>query len=256
MSGVDSSLAERSHWAERGANIASGVSIERHCWFREQACRIGPLLSVPGQRSVVELGAYPGHILDWACRVSGLAGTAVEYVPEQARALEAAFPAMEILQGDFLLDSVIPCGRSWDVVMSFGLVEHWSDVQVPLRRHMELVSPGGYCVIGMPLHDGLYGRLLGWLDPALLAKHGRYSVADLRRAFDAVASPAWNLEFCGAVEGAGFWNCGLTERVAKSPAWLQWIANKSLGVWHRSVTRLPAPPMLRPNALLIARKSK
>jgi SAM-dependent methyltransferase len=256
MTELDTSLAEPSHWEARGANIATGVRIERHCWFREQSRRIAPVLSAQGQRSVVELGAYPGHILDWACRVSGLAGTAVEYVPAQARALEATFPSFEILQGDFLSETAIPPGRSWDVVMSFGLVEHWTDLQVPVRRHLELVAPGGHCVIGMPLHDGPYGRVLGWLDPALLAKHGRYSVGDLRRAFEAVATPGWHLEFCGAVEGAGFWNCGVTERVAKLPAWLQGIANKSLGAWHRSVTRLPAPPLLRPNALLIARKSK
>lgn len=256
MTDIDTSLAEPSHWEARGADIAAGVRIERHCWFREQSRRIAPVLSVPGRRSVVELGAFPGHILDWACRVSGLAGTAVEYVPAQARSLEAAFRSFEILQGDFLSDAAIPPGRSWDVVMSFGLVEHWLDLQVPVRRHLELVSPGGHCVIGMPLHDGPYGCVLGWLDPALLAKHGRYSVGDLRRAFDAVATPGWHVEFCGAVEGAGFWNCGITERVAKLPSFWRGLANKSLGAWHRSVTRLPAPAILRPNALLIGRKAK
>ncbi len=255
MTERDASLAESSHWEARGAKISAGVRIERHCWFREQSRRIGPVLAVQGKRSVVELGAYPGHILDWACRISGLAGTAVEYVPAQARALAAAFPSLEVVQGDFLSDEVIQPGRSWDVVMSFGLVEHWADLRVPVERHLELVSPAGHCVIGMPLHDGPYGRLLGVLDPSLLAKHGRYSVGDLRRAFETVATRGWHLEFCGAVEGVGFWNCGVNERVAKLPAWLQGITNKSLAAWHRSVTRLPAPAPLRPNALLIARKS-
>ncbi len=131
-----------------------------------------------------------------------------------AGAIEAkAFPPIEVLAGDFLSESTFEAGRTWDVVFSLGLVEHWTDLRVPLAQHARMTAPGGVCIVGIPLHDGVYGRLMRRLDPVLHAQHGCYSVDDLRSAFLDAAGSGWTVETCRAIEGIGFWNCGLVEWV-------------------------------------------
>jgi SAM-dependent methyltransferase len=248
-------LTTPSHWARRGDEIARYVDVPRSCWFLDQAELLEQTLVGRGYSSAVELGAYPGHVLNWLCRTLELRGTAVEYVPVQARALAKAFPAVEVLQGDFLSELTFAVGRTWDVVFSLGLVEHWSDLRVPLARHAQMTAPGGTCVVGIPLHDGVYGRLMRFLDPALHAQHGCYSLDELHDAFLEAAGSGWRVEICQAVEGIGFWNCGLGEWVNRRRPAIRAVGFKVLGAWHRTVTHLPAPPALRPNGILIARRA-
>jgi len=248
-------LTTLSHWERRGDEIAASVDVGGSCWFRQQAALLQQALSDRRYGSVVEIGAYPGYALHWLCRTVGLRGTAIEYVPPQARSLARAFPAVEVLEGDFLSPATFAPGRTWDVVFSLGLVEHWSDLRIPLARHAEMTAPGGTCIVGIPLHDGLYGRIMRGLDPALHAQHGCYSVAALRTAFVEVAGTGWTIEACRAIEGMGFWNCGLSEWVGRRGPVARAFGHKTLGAWHRTITRLPAPPALRPNAILVARRA-
>lgn len=247
-------LTDPSHWERRGDDIAPDIDVSGSCWFREQASLFRSRLVGRGYRTAVEIGAYPGHVLQWLCRAAALQGTAIEYVPLQARALVRAFPSTEVLEGDFLCPTTFSAGRTWDVVFSLGLVEHWSDLRIPLARHAEMTAPGGVCIVGMPLHDGVYGRIMRGLDPALHEQHGCYSVSQLRTAFVAAAGSGWTIETCCSIEGMGFWNCGVKEWVGHRGRMVRTVAHKALGAWHRSVTRLPAPAALRPNAILVARR--
>jgi hypothetical protein len=250
----DIRLTSVEHWARRGGIKASDVDIGTSCWFRQHASIFRRFLGHPGYSTIVEIGAYPGHVLDWARRCFGLRASAIEYVPSQAHALAAVYPDFEVLAGDFLSSETFVAGRTWDVVFSLGLVEHWSDPRVPIARHAAMTSPGGTCIVGIPLHCGLYGEILRHLDPTLREKHSGISEEDLRKAFEACVGPGWSIEFCGAIEGAGFWNCGLKEWAGRRGLFLRLASRAALGVWHRTATRLPAPASLRPNALLVARR--
>jgi hypothetical protein len=53
----------------------------------------------------------------------------------------------------------------------------------------------------------------------------------------------------------GFWNCGLAEWIDHRGPVMRTMGQKALGAWHRTVTRLPAPAALRPNAILVARRA-
>lgn len=245
-------LTSVEHWGARGDVIEHGRPVDQQCWFRGQAHLLAPLMKRRAYRSVVEVGAYPGQILDWLCRICDLKATGIEFVPAQANALRRTFPSIEILDGDFLSDGCVSSGRTWDVVCSFGLVEHWTDLSIPIRRKMSMVAPGGCCVVGIPLHAGVYGTILRTVDPALHACHGRYSLEALRATVEAVGGAEWRVDVCTAVEGVGFWNCGLVEWIGRQPAAARWLATKAIGAWHRTITKLPAPAMLRPNGLLIA----
>jgi SAM-dependent methyltransferase len=70
---------------------------------------------------------------------------------------------------DFFETSFAP--GSFDFVYSIGLIEHFDDPRPIVRRHVEMVKPGGTVMIAIPNYGGLYGRLQRWLDPANLGIH-------------------------------------------------------------------------------------
>ena len=60
---------------------------------------------------------------------------------------------------------------SFDVVTSFGVIEHFDNVRPVVHRHLDLVKPGGAALIGVPNYGGVYGSLQRWCDAPNLALH-------------------------------------------------------------------------------------
>ena len=119
--------------------------------------------SVPtanGDKHCLEVGCYPGHYL----AVLGGMGYVVHGI-DLTPAIDRMAPAFaaqgmqvgEFRRLDFLKD---PIGRRYDVVCSFGFIEHFPNWQDVLRKHAELVEPGGLIVIETPNFRGFVQQLL------------------------------------------------------------------------------------------------
>lgn len=101
--------------------------------------------------SVLEIGACPGtHLLAIALS-HGYKPTALDYLPEVRQMPEAfarlGVPGLEVIESDFLTFST---PRKFNVVMSYGFIEHFSGAEDIIRRHWDLVADGGYLVLGAP----------------------------------------------------------------------------------------------------------
>jgi SAM-dependent methyltransferase len=246
------SLASQDDWALRGAKVPDRIDVSATCNFRQQARVVTSEIADRKYETILELGVYPGQILAFLAQALGLRAAGLEYVASQAAAVRAAFPEIEVIEGDLFSEDWLLGNRKWDVVCSFGLVEHWDDPRAPIARQIRLVAPGGSCIIAIPNHSGPYGWLMKVLDPAMHSRHSRISGSQLEAAFREVAGDSWKIRFCNTLEGSGFWNCGAAEWVSKRGPSVRWGLSKSLAVWHRFVTPLPVPSVFRPNFMLIA----
>jgi|GEM_PF-727997 len=85
----------------------------------------------------------------------------------------------------------------FDVVYSGGLVEHFSDLDRVVRRHVELLRPGGTLVIGVPSLVGVHGPLMRRYQPAMSAIHLRASCSPwaVRSAVERT-EPGWRYLYC------------------------------------------------------------
>lgn len=126
----------------------------------------------PGMR-VLELGCAPGKILAWVAsalraEVSGLdySDRGIGWTKELFRALSLRLD----LRCEDAFKTTFPAA-SFDVVYSFGLIEHFQDPRAIVRAHVALARPGGKSIIAVPNYGGLYGRLQRWLDPENLSIH-------------------------------------------------------------------------------------
>jgi len=125
-----------------------------------------------GTGDCIEIGCFPGGFLaalgDLGYRLNGIDLTPrVEEMPNWLAPLGYAIGTFT--RGDF--ETFSP-GRRYDVVSSFGFIEHFTTWAEVLARHCDLVAPGGYLVIETPNFSGLTQRVLRQLfDPQDLARH-------------------------------------------------------------------------------------
>ena len=126
----------------------------------------------PGMR-VLELGCAPGKMLAWTAAVLHADIAGLDYSQrgiEWARELTGRLGLPADLRAEDVFTTSFSPG-SFDVVYSFGLIEHFSDPRAIVRAHVQLARPGGTVLIGVPHYGGIYGRLQAWFDPDNLALH-------------------------------------------------------------------------------------
>ncbi|MCB0779446.1 MAG: class I SAM-dependent methyltransferase [Flavobacteriales bacterium] len=135
-----------------------------------------------GDRHCLELGCYPGRYLAVLGRM-GYVVHGMDLTPQVDR-MKEVFSSMGIRTGEFVRADVLDHhpGRTYDVVCSFGLIEHFEHWQVLIDRHIELLAPGGTLVLETP-------NFKGWVQWLL---HRLFDGVNLRRHHPPAMDPrAW-----------------------------------------------------------------
>jgi SAM-dependent methyltransferase len=176
-----------------------------------EACELRPLLrrylprASAGRRlELLEIGCYPGRFLYYFSKEFGYRVSGVDFLPETvelpARLAESGVKA-EIFVSDFF--SFQP-GKRYDVVFSYGFVEHFSNWQEVLQRHLDLLKPEGTLVIEMPnFRRGQYW-LRRLIDPNFAAGHS-LEVMDLKIWKKALREKGLEVLYCGYLLTFGIW---------------------------------------------------
>lgn len=114
-------------------------------------------LSLDARHALLEVGCAPGRWLIYfhkrfGCRVAGC-----EYSPLGLKVLErnltVAGVAADVFEGDFMTQAM--GGRTFDVILSKGFLEHFSDPFAVARRHAEFLAPGGLLLLDVPNLRGI-----------------------------------------------------------------------------------------------------
>lgn len=122
---------------------------------------------------VLEVGCAPGKWLAFMATEFSLKPSGIEYSEAGMNATIKNFQLLglntvNIKSGDFFQ---IKPDAKYDVVMSFGFIEHFSDVEEVIQLHFEWLKPGGILILGVPNFRGIYYYLQGILDQEILDKH-------------------------------------------------------------------------------------
>lgn len=134
-----------------------------------------------GSCSFIEVGCFPGQYLwyfekHFGYKVSGieLLANKVEYI-RQACLQEGV--NTEIISGDFFSYHF---KKKYDIVGSFGFIEHFENPASVVHKHIEITKPGGYIVITAPNHASpLYEKLLLLSGEDCYKAHNRMSFGQL-----------------------------------------------------------------------------
>jgi L-malate glycosyltransferase len=129
-----------------------------------------PLANAPAH--ALEVGCYPGRYLAVLGNL-GYTVHGVDLTPGVTTMPEAftrmGFAVGEFTRADFLRHDF---HRTYEVVCSFGFIEHFTDWGAVLTRHAQLVAPGGTLLIETPNFSGpVQGFFHRWLDAENYARH-------------------------------------------------------------------------------------
>jgi 2-polyprenyl-3-methyl-5-hydroxy-6-metoxy-1,4-benzoquinol methylase len=120
----------------------------------------------------IEIGCFPGQFLEifggLGFRAHGI--DLVRRVREVPKWLQSAgVRTGDFWQADF---ATFDFPRQYEIVCSFGFLEHFEDWDQVLVRHAALVSPGGLLFVEAPNFAGLFQRILRkLLDPDDYRRH-------------------------------------------------------------------------------------
>ena len=133
------------------------------------------------QGRAFEVGCAPGKWLAFMAKEFGLQPAGIEYSQAGMQATERNFALLglaggNIMTGDFF---AIEPQAQFDVVMSFGFIEHFDRPEEVVKRHLAWLKPGGKLVLGVPNFNGVYKPLQKALKPEILDKHN-LSIMNLR----------------------------------------------------------------------------
>lgn len=161
-------LTDVAHWASTWNQIAH-ATLEADATFDPVLSKVLPV----GERlRALEIGCYPGNYMVYLSRRFGYRVSGLDFMTEVARLrpmLDAAGAKVdELIEADFL---TFKTTSRWDVVSSFGFVEHFQDLDFVLDQHLALVAPGGYLVVEVPHFRGGQLLLRKAFQPALLDSH-------------------------------------------------------------------------------------
>lgn len=122
---------------------------------------------------VLEVGCAPGKWLAFMAKELGLKPSGIEYSEAGMNVTLRNFQLLRLASGfikagDFFQ---IKPDRQFDIVMSLGFIEHFTDVDEVVELHLQWLKPGGALVLGIPNFRGINYFFQRILDKGLLDKH-------------------------------------------------------------------------------------
>ena len=126
----------------------------------------------PGVR-YIEIGCAPGKMLAWVAGALKARVTGLDYSEPGIAKCRELFDALglnvDLHLQDIFKHQLPPA--TFDVVTSFGIIEHFDDPRPVVQKHLDLLKPGGVALITVPNYSGVYGSLQRWFDAPNMELH-------------------------------------------------------------------------------------
>jgi len=155
---------------------------------------------------VLEIGSGAGHLLIHFHRRFGHIPYGVEYTPAGAEANRRSFAANGIDSGNVIEEDALAPSftdrylESFDVVMSRGFIEHFTDPAAAIEAHLRVLKPGGVLIVTAPNLRGINWLQVRLFAPAQLPLHN-LSIMSVGRFRQLFPSDRLSESFCNLIGG-------------------------------------------------------
>jgi SAM-dependent methyltransferase len=132
------------------------------------------LIADKGVKTAIELGGFPGYYATYLKKYQHLDTTLFDYYIDEDiinRLLEknGLKPGdIHIIESDLF---TYQTQQLYDMVLSFGLIEHFSNTKDIISRHLQFLKPGGVLFITLPNFKGVNGWIQRKFDRSNYDKH-------------------------------------------------------------------------------------
>jgi 2-polyprenyl-3-methyl-5-hydroxy-6-metoxy-1,4-benzoquinol methylase len=158
----------RKHWSRKG-NIQ--FISDNYCYhdFIKRAVK-----KLPPNGTCIELGGFPGKFSIFLKKYCGLNPTLLDFHFEETTLKDLIefnglqYADIKCIQADFFTHVPV---EQYDMVCSFGLIEHFTNLKEVMNMHVKYMKPGSVLLINLPNFRGINGLLQKYFDPENLAIH-------------------------------------------------------------------------------------
>jgi 2-polyprenyl-3-methyl-5-hydroxy-6-metoxy-1,4-benzoquinol methylase len=164
-------LAGQAHWDKRTGIAKPRSPSKLNSTVGDLTALLEPHVK-PGSR-VLEVGCAPGKFLLWCALEKSANVCGVEYAENSHKMTSRLFADADVIadirKEDFMQTTFEP--RTFDVIYSFGVVEHFDDPQPMVQKHFDMLKPSGTAIITLPNFGGGYGWLAKHMDRENYEQH-------------------------------------------------------------------------------------
>lgn len=206
-------LTDRAYWRGywRAKTEQLVAEVPRSLLFHDV---FAALLAQAAPRSAIELGGFPGRYSVYLARYFDLDVTLLDFFVdrellgqiERANGLDPG--RVKVIEADVL--AYTP-ERTYDLVYSVGLIEHFTDLEGILAKHLAFLAPAGTLLILLPNLRGVNGVYQRLLDRRNFATH-HLECMDLERLERAARSVGFQDPRASYVNRFGVWVQDLGDR--------------------------------------------
>jgi SAM-dependent methyltransferase len=164
----------QNYWQHNSSDSLEPFSFEGK-YRKEMLTPFDKFLSNERNLSVLEIGGFPGTFIMALCQRYSIKRIGIlDYYFDNAEEIAKCFSKegydLEMYKKDLFEDDLGDIAP-FDVVVSMGLAEHYSDVEKTARKHLECLKKDGVLIIGMPALLGINKWLAKFFFPEVLATH-------------------------------------------------------------------------------------
>lgn len=205
MAAKDQALTDPDFWDNYWAGIKLPERVEVNIqWQLALAKEFRRHLPAGHSLKLFEVGGAPGRWLAWFAQEMGYQVSTCDSSPHGVQLtlenLRLHQVEGEVYQVDFLTGPLPE--HTFDVVVSIGFIEHFSDPKPIIARHLDLLKPGGLLALEVP-------NMAGWLNLNLLRLAGMHDFLSVHNLavmnptyFQAIAQEfGLELKFLGYIGG-------------------------------------------------------
>jgi SAM-dependent methyltransferase len=201
-----------------------------------------------------EIGAYPGAYLCYLSKRFQYQPTAIDFrddIDHVSQLFEFnGVNGLTVINSDFFEVKNL----QFDVVASFGFVEHFKNYQKVIKRHVEITKPGGYLIISVPHFWGMQGilRKMFFKKEAVeeIYRTHNLQIMHLNVLIKALKNLEVDILFANYAMGGDFWVPYNSPKVKSSYRGLLYFYNKMNELFFK---KLPSSCLYSPVILTISK---
>ena len=259
MNSTDSSirLVDKAHWDRVHTEHPPEALLPAedkpiHSWHRIKLFQTirKYLAAKPGQR-VMEIGCAPGQlVLDFArafdCEAHGIDYSDSGILEARKNFAAAGVPAGNALLGDLFDESFqASLAGQFDIVLSCGFIEHFTELPPVIEAHAGMLRPGGTLIVTIPNYSGL-NHMLGMPTVGHLYPIHNLTLMNppvFERLFEGQGLEKLWCGPCGGFDFGMFDNGGESGRL-KTMRLMQAVLDRAFPIVHPPETRWTSPSLL------------
>jgi cyclopropane fatty-acyl-phospholipid synthase-like methyltransferase len=144
-------------------------------------------------RIAIEIGCVPGKFLGYVCKYFGYFPEGVDFLKDADEITgktlrKFGLAEYEIYTEDFLKWKA---DKEYDLVMSFGFIEHFQNPDEVLKKHIDILKKGGMIILEVPNFANGQRLLHYLLDRENLSKH---NINVMNKSYFKIVAQKFNLK--------------------------------------------------------------